>query len=67
MTGTTEAKEIAAELMAELKAGRLNKIGIDEIRKAIRSRRTSFNSQYEAEGFEMLVCRKVVEAVSAKD
>jgi hypothetical protein len=54
------AKTIARGLMQELKEGRLTKIGIDEIRTAIRTSTVDVTNE---EAFEAAVCRAVVNLV----
>jgi hypothetical protein len=49
------AKEIARELLSDLKSGKLTKIGIDEVRAAVRARVPNFT-----EDFVGLVTRKLV-------
>jgi hypothetical protein len=49
------AKEIARELFSDLKSGKLQKIGIDEVRAAVRARVPNFT-----EAFVRRVTRELV-------
>jgi 2-phosphoglycerate kinase len=60
MIDSLSAKQIASELLKELREGKRDKIGIDEIREAIKSKVSNHTEEDEA-----LVCRKVVEGTMA--